>query len=528
MRHRWLLVPLFAALSACEPTDAIPGTSPSGVVVDEAGRPIAGAAVWESSLRPRAGDKPTAVSGPDGRFTVPVSGAGGVALTACAPGFLGGDVASRELPATPVRITLRRAVRITGRVLGPDSKPVAGAAVDAYMDGHGIIEEEDFGPCQDPGYRAYATSGSDGRFTLDHLVAGSYSVGVSAFGFVRGGLPQAVHAAAGQALEVAAVTLDRGADVAGQILSAAGVPVAGAKVFLSNGGGEATADAQGRYRLGGVRPGARNWLTARHPEFGAVEVPFAANAGENRQDVRFAEQAEIRGRVVGPDGKPVPGAEVRLGSRVTASAADGSFRLHDEPNPSRRLDVRRAGFGRAVLSVTVPSGEPPEPPLEVRLPAACAITARAHGLISFDRVEVAAIDFESSIPRTLDTTGQYRFSDLAPGHWEIVAFTGLRSVRAAVDIAPGTPETVVDLTFPPAVSVRGKVTNAWGWPLPRTRMRFPGSLVAESDDKGLFAVEIAPGTYEVSVLRPDGAVSFTTKLVVKGSVDDAEIRPATS
>jgi len=526
MRLRWLLVPLLAAFYACSPADATPGTDLSGVVVDEAGRPIAEAAIWESSLRPHKGDKPTAVSGPDGRFPVPPSGAG-VALTACAPGFLSGDVASRDRPAAPVRIMLRRAVRITGRILGPDGKPVAGAAVDAYMEGHGIIEEEDFGPCQDPGYRADAMSGSDGRFMLDHLVAGSYSLGVSAFGFVPGGPPQAVHAAAGQAVEVAAITLDRGVTVAGQILSADGVPVAGAKVFLSNGGGEATADAQGHYRLGGVRPGARNWLTARHPEFGAVEVPFAANVGENRLDVRFSEQAEIRGRVVGPDGKPVAGAEVRLGSRVATSAVDGSFRLHDEPNPSRRLDVRRAGFGPVVLSVTVPSGEP-EAPLEIRLPAACAITARAHGLTSFDRVGVAAIGSEGSTPRTLDTTGQYRFSDLAPGHWEIVAFTGLRFVRAAVDIAPGRPETVVDLTFPPAVSVRGKVTGASGRLLPRARMRFPGSLMAESDDKGLFAVEIAPGTYEVSVLRPDGSVSFTTTLVVKGAMDDVEIHPAAS
>jgi len=539
MRLRWSLVPLFLALCACGPAAAVPEAilpgvqaDVQGVVVDEAGHAVPGAAVWESSLRPRDGDKPTAVSGPDGRFTVAASGLRDrVALTACAPGFLSGDVASRERPEAPVRIVLRRAVRMTGRILGPDGQPVAGATVDAFMDGKGIIEEEDFGPCREPGYRAYGTSGPDGRFTLDHLEAGSYFLGVSALGFVRGGPPQAVRAAAGQTLELAPMALDRGSTVAGRILSADGAPASGAKISL--GAGETTADAQGNYRLAGVRPGVRNWLTARHPDFGAVQVPFVAiaaaadKAGENRFDVRFAEQGEIRGRVMGPNGQPVAGAEVRLASRVTTSAADGSFRLRDRPGPSR-LDVRRAGFGRAVLRVTVPSGESSGetgPPLEVRLPAACAITGKVHGLTSFAGAGVAAIDFESSTLGTLDAAGQYRFANLAPGRWEIAAFSGLRFVRVPVDIAPGTPETVVDLTLPPAFAIRGKVSGADGRLLPRVRLRFGEGLQAEADDKGLFAVEIAPGTYQVSVLLPDGSVSFTTTLVVRGAMNDVEIRP---
>jgi len=460
MRTRRLAVLLLLAL-AC--TAAARAGTVAGVVTDESGQPIPGAVLWNGIDLPGAPDAPTAVSGPDGRFTVPAPLPGKrLWLLACAPGFVNREMAKWEIPAEPFRFALGRAARIAGRIVAADGTPVARAEIDASREGSSMVGHEDLGPCRFPSSYASAVSGPDGRFTLDRLEAGRYSVGADALGFVPDGPASLFHAVAGETLKIPDIVLDRGATVSGRIVAADGSPAAGALVTLATGGfSEVAADAEGRYRLGGVRPGAQNRLRARHPDLGSGEVAFPALpvlAGENRVDVHLSHPGEISGRAAGPDGQPGAGA----------------------------------------------------------------ISGTLHGLDSFAGVQIYAIDAQRSRPGTVDSLGRYRFSGLASGSWKISASRGLRHTQAEVAVAPGTQETVADLTFPPAFAVRGRVT-AEGLPLARVRVELGEMLWEETDDGGWLAVELEPGTYPVTVRRPNGSVFQAPPLTVRGAVDGWEV-----
>src|SRR5436305_2044369 len=170
-------VPLFAVLAMVMPTrgGAAPqGTTVTGVVVDEAGQPIAGAAVWAMRLHgdgaaapsPYPGEPP-AVSGPDGRFAV--RGLDGeFRLKICAPGFQYGYLKEEDsIQAEPHRIVLRSAARLSGRITDPAGKPVAKASIFALRAGRSANDLlYPFDPCPGWSQQGETTSGPDGRFTV--------------------------------------------------------------------------------------------------------------------------------------------------------------------------------------------------------------------------------------------------------------------------------------------------------------------------------------------------------------------------
>jgi hypothetical protein len=133
----------------------------AGVVVDDAGRPIAGASV--AALRERSRDASRMTSGDDGRFELTGLRAGvAYDLSASMPG----RVRTRmrvDAPATGLRVTIETGFSASGRLLGAEGKPAESTQLRFVPVGHEAPEE-------------HAETDADGRFTVTGLRDGEYRV----------------------------------------------------------------------------------------------------------------------------------------------------------------------------------------------------------------------------------------------------------------------------------------------------------------------------------------------------------------
>jgi hypothetical protein len=181
-----------------------------------------------------------------------------------------------------------------------------------------------------------ATAGADGRFRVEDVPEGEYQVSFShpsleALGVsppvrgvtLRGGEPPALELAVPSAATLAAALCPGGgAALAGVVRDPAGEPVQGARVLLTwarGGRAEATTDARGGYRACGIPAGAAVAAEVRSDRLAPVRSQIRlASAGLVVQDLRAGDPVRL-----GPDGRPVPLAEVRVaGSSRTPAPAD--------------------------------------------------------------------------------------------------------------------------------------------------------------------------------------------------------------
>ena len=255
-----------------------------GHVTDLSNRPIAGAVV-------KCANKAwTATTDANGSFTLPELKQGEwVNWTVSAPGFLTLDHTSfgrdqngayRINGEWPIR--LPRVANISGRVLGPDGNPLAGAPVSIDTS----VRMPQYS-CTTGNYRETVTD-TDGRFTLKDIPPGSHAIyypshaaqSIPAKG-VYGSL--IVEPKDGQELNDLTIDLSQStAGVEGQVLGPDGNPLAGTAVMLSRlrdwkegnlsnsqpsgPNPSSKTDAQGRFKLTGIGPG--QWqLLPSHPNY---------------------------------------------------------------------------------------------------------------------------------------------------------------------------------------------------------------------------------------------------------------------
>ncbi len=129
----------------------------------------------------------------------------------------------------------------------------------------------------------------------------------------------------------------------------------------------------------------------------ALALPAAALAGQ------------VRGRVVGPDGKPLPGADVELANTLlgyreqTVSAADGGFRFTNVPANPYHLTATLDGFRAVHVDLDVRGSIPVERDLELTAAFAESTTVTA------DREPVALETDDSSSHVDIDKSLVQRF-----------------------------------------------------------------------------------------------------------------------
>jgi len=177
--------------------------------------------------------------------------------------------------------------RITGRVTGPDGKPLANARVSLTVDGP-------VGYGSFLGGRFVETSTEeDGRYAVDYLNPGAYTVAAggqkmggmfgeasSAGRMVRSGLV----VEAGQAIADVDFRLKAPGEIGGRVLDVSGAPVAQAAIFVRDENGHllerfsmCTTDSTGSFHYRGVAPG-KYTVSARtgelaSPESNPIQVP---------------------------------------------------------------------------------------------------------------------------------------------------------------------------------------------------------------------------------------------------------------
>jgi protocatechuate 3,4-dioxygenase beta subunit len=268
-------------------------------------------------------------------------------------------------------------VALDGRVhAADDGRPLPGARVGLVGDGAEIA----------PVY-----TGRDGRFTLDRPTAGDYTIAVGKAGFAP------VHLSPGTA-DPLVIQLERGAVVQGRVIDAYGEPVwhAGVRVRpagSSRGGSgdrSAITDDRGEYRIGSLpadtyevslvsmAPSASGDLEALLVPMPAEPVVISLRPGDVRAIDLDYEPGEppsvaaaavarftrgdtpggtgsIRGRVVGPGGRPIEGALISTISAwapgfvppapgVTVSDAAGRYVIRGLHPGRYRLRARVPGF----------------------------------------------------------------------------------------------------------------------------------------------------------------------------------------
>jgi protocatechuate 3,4-dioxygenase beta subunit len=257
-----------------------------GVVEDETGRRLSGAKVyvWTQDDPAMPWAARNLETDRDGRFRADSLAHGEYRIRVTLAGRPPEVVKDVRSGTKGLRITLRQGRTITGRVVGPDDRPVAGVRVHAMREGS--IQS--------------AVSKRDGTFEIRGLEGGEYRVNASPRGKVglRGTVREGVPAGStGLVLRLAV-----GLTITGTVVDESGRPVAGAFVFASgtNARGEqrpapsnaARTDEAGRFTITGVDEGSYDI---------SVSVP------NRRQTMRvIARGGSRRIRLVLEPGDPVP------------------------------------------------------------------------------------------------------------------------------------------------------------------------------------------------------------------------------
>jgi Carboxypeptidase regulatory-like domain len=436
-----------------------------------------------------------------------------------------------------LRIELQEGRRLTGRVVGADGRPIAGAAIGVA----GSMLQGSLAQMRAPD----AVTDAKGEFSLSGLTAGTVQLQVTADGFRRSRAAAPIPDV--EPARPVEIVLEPAGWLVGSVRDVAGNPV-GAMVtvmpkgiqFLSLDWLERSrmgpTDAGGEYRVDGLDPGTYT-VTAgplRRMASGKPGPPIEIRLGPNTLDIVVeSENAwEVSGQVVDSAGNPVDNVTLQLtpaadgAGPVTASLADGSFVFTDVADGTYTPGVRGHGYSMAAgtASVTVAGGpvsglrlslSRTEAMISGRLlhlvPAEMAgvrIEAKRIGPDTFDRTLRSGWPVEAGGIAVDPSSGSYQITDLAAGVWSVTATAADRHAGGRVDLDSDRAMAVLDLEFAGGAILSGRVTMAERPVAGLLVVLGPssaqaGTTVAQAETAadGTFALPSLPlGTYELGIV----------------------------
>lgn len=502
-----------------------------GRVVDAEGSPLAAVtleAVPQEADRSRPpGAVSRARSGSDGRFRLPgLRPAVAYQVVASREGFVSRTLPGVMLPpgrrtADLGTVVLRPGARLEGRAVDGRGRPIEGAEVRIREAGGLPVPAAEERLRERP---PDAVSGSDGRFVLPDLAPGRP---LDLLSSRRGYLPEWTLGVEIPAPEPLTVVLADASRLSGSLVDQDGVPIPHAPVGM-----RWARPPAGTVGLEPLRPGSRSTETGARGEFsfeeltpGQVELfsrpdgflpgestAITLPAGGEVTGVRLvlARGAVVAGRVFGPDGGPVAGAELRVESATTLSAAEGAFRLEGVPPGQQVLYAYHPDYRRQVRELHV---EPGDNAVDLYLEDGWSVSGRtvdeAGRAVAGARVELR--------PDRADAVTGYRTTSDADGGFRIVVFAEgtFRATATHDGYAPGEVGGLevrassldgVEVTLSRGLSVVGRILGLQPEELAGVTIAARREGASEEDGEvgggvdlsGRFAVEhLAPGDWRI-------------------------------
>ncbi|HSN85179.1 MAG TPA: carboxypeptidase-like regulatory domain-containing protein [Thermoanaerobaculia bacterium] len=521
MRKRWVvllwLLPLVAgAVQGAETAGGVTPFTLTGTVTDPEGRPVAGLSLWTVALAEQRGKHdllPSAVSGPDGSFSIPGLPRGQIDLHACGRAYLP-VVRSVWFTDDPVHLEVEPAMMIRGQVLDEDGAPVAGVllSVTESLNNLGPGEHPPipiWSPCPPSGA---AESGADGRYEIGPFAPGEYDLQVELADFeLAPEEPRHLMIMDEVSVDPFDLRLKRLGGRKGSLTDSAGEPVRWTDLTVTPEGGMPGSFHSwddGSFTFF-ADPGP---VTFRVEQEGyrTFEQTIEISEDETPVDLvlmRDAGWTTIRGRVAEPDGAPIAGATILLlHEDVEArSAADGSFEIQFSSQETEELFVSKEGFSLALLRVDPKA--PPAGEITIRLESGARVTGRLLGLTPGDRGPDAELTLKRpgspGLKASVQADDTFRFENVPAGMWKL-AFQGeYRSAHSKMVVKPGQTEVAVDFSLPPPIPVAGRVLDDKGQPVAGAE------VIATSNgrDRIDLALTRSDGGFELHV--PKGEVQLT-------------------
>lgn len=502
------------------PTLALePAAVIEGVVLDAGGRPVAGA---EASLAiQRSGDRvmiilgrepeaPRAVTSAQGVFRLsPVDPSNNYTLKVTAKGFAPStkEILGLEPLKTMsgLRIELSQGQTVTGRVVDAEGRPIRDA--DAALrppararrpgGGMGGMELSMGGPAPE----SKASTDGDGRFRLAGLGTGTFDLEVRRTGFARKTVPTVEVTKRPEPIDLGDLVMEPGLRVQGLVTAPDGTPIEGVEVsvasaspgptfMLRRSSGQppaAVTGPDGRFAVEDLRGDEPLGLTFSRTSYlqkreNGIQLPR-----EEPLQITMQPASKVSGLVLGPDKKPIPGAQVSLtrsqsggiGNEMfkmimrdgTTAADDGRFVFDDVSPGSISLSTVASSWREAKIDgIEVAQGKDVEG-VEIPLKPGASVTGR---VLSPDGRPVigARVGLVSDDPEPLrmdggatsDGDGVYRLEGMAPGRFSLEA-THDDYVRAAKEIEARAGSNKLDLQFEGGQDVSGLVTDSSGTPI---------------------------------------------------------------
>jgi len=525
------------------------GGAVAGRVVDPAGKPVDGATVfvWGAPTRSARTDA-------GGNYLLSAVAQGetriGASAKGFAPGFFGESMGWGEPVPIPVKsgqtirgidIELNVASFVRGRALGPDGAPLAGATVVAQVFRRGGTDD------------TRAESDASGVFVIGPLGARHGATGQVTLRFPGLGFPESPSFVVkrGETSDVGDVRARALGTIRGRVLDERGEPlregaVRAASSFApirSDGSFELRSVPAGDVFLSVQLPGSRVWM--RHP----TPVRLAEGATVDGVEIRLDAPLAISGRVVTDKGAPRPSigliaapAELQppYESAVLAWAASdekGEFRLEglregvyrvgllgpwkegkrffrESPTP---VEVR-AGAKEVEFVVPVKGGFVRGRVLRHDGTAATALTLVSHRYSMFFPTSESwqgLSDLED---------GKFLCEIDEPGTWAVeVRVPGAAPLTTdTFKLAEGETKDLGELRLGKGGTIRGKVRDAAGRPVPFTRINVLSPKFETNDDApftdldGEFRLEgVAPGVYNVFAVSPQHPLGILRALRVE-------------
>ena len=373
-----------------EVTHVLLGAPPSdpvkvrGVVTHD-GEPVAGAMV---SFVPEGGDGLSSmrilVTDAQGRYEEDLDHPGPYLVTAQVVASMGEqhsveyleEIADEEEVRLDIELPLGR---ISGRIVDEEGEPVPGARVTLHTE-HGMAFGSFLG-----GQYAEITAGDDGKYDLEYLKPGTYSVGVGGtpMGGILGGeskggrvVEGGLSISEGEHLDDVDFVLASPGELVGKVTDENGQPVPQATVFVRDSNGRlverisfVVTDSSGKFSYKGLAEGEYSVVAKEGERVSADSASVRVPAGGRAEANVALEQGTVL--LVTVDGvENLRGARVRVTGPGDVEYT-GMFSLSELMEASRDFSsqVTRVGplpSGEYTAYVTLPDGRTTKKPVTVR------------------------------------------------------------------------------------------------------------------------------------------------------------------